>query len=360
MKYKFGKVTNSRLMGTMGLIIGYIDEEDEFYQYFLLDAEGLGIADYVSLTNPSKEEAYLEEQRLIGGLGSDVIRLKEEQAMFLIKHFGQKTIHWEKELPGEVSEYIDIVNNYNSDIDIYDMYPIICKEIKDEIEFINYMTMRFIGWDRECLKYFSQSDEISSMHITNINGTLLKNKVICKGDNKFVSEALYEDEDGYYECKVAFNISKEENKLKINSMLVSERESIFDFEVFEEICKEEIVTIYEIYNREEFISKFYTENGFLQKSEMEEGILFTRFNFNNNHVKEKVYVINNDLKAVYYQMGNEFFVGTYNDRDNKYINKMLQVNYKQYLTPKNSYYFEENALFDFAESGSTDFEDFLN
>ena len=39
MKYKFGKVTNSRLMGTMGLIIGYIDEEDEFYQYFLLSSQ---------------------------------------------------------------------------------------------------------------------------------------------------------------------------------------------------------------------------------------------------------------------------------------------------------------------------------
>jgi len=360
MEYKFGKVTNSRLMGSMGLIIGYSDEEKDFYQYFLLDAEGLGIADYVSLTNPSKEEAYLEEQRLIGGLGSDIIRITEDQAMFLIKHFGQKTIHWEKELPGEVSEYIDIVNNYKSNIDIYDMYPIICKDIKDEIEFINYMTMRFIGWDRECLKYFSGSEEISRMHITNINGALLKNKVTSKGNNKFVSEALYEDEDGYYECRIAFNISKEDNKFKINSMVVGEKETVFDFEVFEEICKEEIVNIYELSNKEEFLNKFYRDNGFLQKSEMEEGMLFTRFNFNNDHVKNKVYVINNDLKAVYYQMGNEFFVGTYNEKDNKYINKMLQVNYKEYLSLKNSYYFEENALFDFAESGSNNFEDFLS
>ncbi len=360
MEYKFGKVTNSRLMGSMGLIIGYSDEEKDFYQYFLLDAEGLGIADYVSLTNPSKEEAYLEEQRLIGGLGSDIIRITEDQAMFLIKHFGQKTIHWEKELPGEVSEYIDIVNNYKSNIDIYDMYPIICKDIKDEVEFINYMTMRFIGWDRECLKYFSGSDEISRMHITNINGTLLKNKVTNKGNNKFVSEALYEDEDGYYECRIAFNICKEDNKFKINSMVVGEKETVFDFEVFEEICKEEVVNIYKLCNKEEFLNKFYRDNGFLQKSEMEEGMLFTRFNFNNDHVKNKVYVINNDLKAVYYQMGNEFFVGTYNEKDNKYINKMLQVNYKEYLSLKNSYYFEENALFDFAESGSTDFEDFLS
>ena len=93
---------------------------------------------------------------------------------------------------------------------------------------------------------------------------------------------------------------------------------------------------------------------------MDEGILFTRFNFNNNHVKEKVYVINNDIKAVYYQMGNEFFVGTYNQRDRMYINKILQNNYKEFLDMKDEYYFEENALYDFVDSGSNDFEDFLS
>ena len=52
------------------------------------------------------------------------------------------------------------------------------------------MTMRFIGWDRECLRYFSGSEEISNMHITSINGTLLKNTVTCKGDGKYISEAI--------------------------------------------------------------------------------------------------------------------------------------------------------------------------
>ena len=93
---------------------------------------------------------------------------------------------------------------------------------------------------------------------------------------------------------------------------------------------------------------------------MDEGTLFTRFNFNNDHVKENVYVINNDIRAVYYIMGTELFVATYNDRDRMYINKMLQNNYKEYVSIKDEYYFEENALYDFAESGSNDFEDFLS
>ena len=360
MKYNFAKVTNSRLMGSMGLLICWSEGNDYIYQYFLLDAEGLGIADYISLKNPSKDEVYMEEQRLMGGLGSDVIIISEEEALFLVNHFGRKTIEWEKELPGNVDEYIEIIDNYNTNLNIEDLYPIICKEVKEANEFINYMTMRFIARDRECLRYFSKNEEISNMHITNINGTLLKNKVVCKGDGKFVSEALYEDEDGYYMCKVAFNITKEDNGFKISSMLVTDKEAMYDFEVFDEISKEEFISIYNILDINKFMEKFYIDNPFTLKSEMDEGILFTRFNFNNNHVKEKVYVINNDIKAIYYQIENKFFVGTYNQRDRMYINKILLNNYKEFLDMKDEYYFEENVLYDFAESGSNDFEDFLS
>ena len=112
--------------------------------------------------------------------------------------------------------------------------------------------------------------------------------------------------------------------------------------------------------RSEFLMKFYEENPFMLKSDMEEGVFFTRFNFNNNHVKENIYVINNDIKSIYYQLADEFFVGTYSEKDRKYINKLLLTKYKEYLTISESYYFEENVLYDFVESGSDDFEDFLN
>ena len=360
MKYNFAKVTNSRLMGSMGLLICWNEGKDYIYQYFLLDSEGLGIADYISLKNPSKDEAYMEEQRLMGGLGSDTINISEEEALFLVNHFGRKTIEWEKEFPGFIDEYIEIVNDYKSNLSIEDLYPIICKDVNEENEFINYMTMRFIARDRECLRYFSTNEEISNMHITTINGTLLKNTVTCKGDGKFLSEAIYEDEDGYYMCKIAFNIIKEDNGFKISSMLVTDKEAMYDFEVFDEISKEEFVSIYDILDANKFIEKFYRDNPFTLKSEMDEGIIFTRFNFNNNHVKEKIYVINNDIKAIYYQIENKFFVGTYNQRDRMYINKILLNNYKEFLYMKDEYYFEENVLYDFAESGSNDFEDFLS
>lgn len=360
MTFEYAKVTKSRLMGSLGLTIKYEDNKDNIYQYFLLDGEGLGIADYVSLKNPTSQEACREEERLMGGLGESRILIKEEVALFLINHFGNKNLEYGKDLPGNTEEYMNIITNYKSNLTIEQVYPIISKKIDDEVEFINYMTMRFIARDRESLKYFSGSDEISNNHITRINGALLKNKVIKRGEGKYISEALYEDEDGYYVCKIAFNIRRENDNFKIKSLLVTDKEPMYDFEVFDEISKSEFIDVYKLKNKEEFLMEFYNDNPFMLKSEMEEGVFFTRFNFNNNHVKSNVYVINNDIKSIYYQVGDEFFIGTYSERDRKYINKLLITKYKDYLTVDESYFFEENILYDFVESGSNDFEDFLN
>ncbi|MEG1312060.1 MAG: hypothetical protein RSD47_08655 [Romboutsia sp.] len=359
MKFNFAKITNSRLMGSVGLLIVWEKNKDSLYQYFLLDAEGLGISDYISLKNPTKDEAYREEERLMGGLGSDRIRISEEEALFLVKYFGSKNYYYEKILPGCKEEYVEIIENYESSLNIEELYPKICKEITNEIEFVNYMTMRFIAWDSESLKYFSGSDEISKMHITNINGTLLKNKVSDKGKGKYISEAFYEDNDGYYFSKIAFSISSNEGEFKINSILATEKESIYDFEVFDEISKKEYVSIYNLKNKDKFLKVFYMDNPFLLKSNIDEATFFIRFNFNNNHVKENEYVINNDIKAIYYQIEDKFFVGTYSDSCRKYITKILECNYNEYIQRQEELFFEENVLYDFVESESNNFYDFL-
>lgn len=360
MNFEYAKITRSRLMGSMGLVTKYRDDENEVFEYYLLDCEGLGFCDYVRLENPTKEEAYMEEERLMGGLGENRIFISEDRALFLIQYFGRKNIEYEKPLPEGQEYYMNIIENYETEVTMEEMFPILCRKVTDEVEFINFMTMRFIAWDRESLRYFSSSEEIANMHITNINGTLLKNTVIPKGNKRYISEALYEDNDGYYTSKIAFSIEENKDGFKINSMVATDKEPIFDFEVFDEISKPEFVSIYSINRVDEFLDIFYKDNPFVLKSDMENGTFFTRFNFNNDHVKENVYVINNDIKAIYYQMENEFFVGTYSDKDRKYINKILQCNYKEYLDIKEELYFEENVLYDFVESESNDFYDFLD
>ena len=198
------------------------------------------------------------------------------------------------------------------------------------------------------------------MHITNINGTLLKNTVMKKDDNKYVSEAIYEDNDGYYTCKIAFNISNDDGNYRINSLMFSDKEGIFDFEVFDEISKPEYIAIYDLKNKDEFVEKFHESNPFVLRSDLDLGTLFTRFNFDNNHVKEAVYVINNDLSSLYYQMNDKLFVGTYNEKERLYINKLLQCNFKDYIKLTDEMFFPQNVLYEIVECDSEDFNDCLD
>ena len=131
MVFDYAKITRSRLMGSMGLIIRYEEDEKYIYQYFLLDGEGLGIADYVSLKNPTSKEACREEERLMGGLGESRVLVDEEIALFLINHFGNKNLEYGKDLPGDVDEYIKIITDYKSNLTLNQVYPIISKPIED-------------------------------------------------------------------------------------------------------------------------------------------------------------------------------------------------------------------------------------
>ena len=271
MNFEYAKITRSRLMGSMGLITKYSDENNEVFEYYLLDCEGLGFCDYVRLENPTKQEAYMEEERLMGGLGENRIFISEDRALFLIQYFGRKNLEYEKPLPDGEEYYMNIIENYETEVTMEEMFPILCRKVTSEVEFINFMTMRFIAWDREALRYFCENEETAYMHITNINGTLLKNTVYEKGNGRYISKPIYEDSDGYYVCKIAFNIEKENDEYKVKSIFVTDKQPLYDFQVFDEISKNEFVDIYNLKEYDEFVDKFYIDNPFMMKSHLDVG-----------------------------------------------------------------------------------------
>lgn len=360
MKFIYAKITNSRLMGSLGLIMSWDKGGKVYNQYFLLDAEGLGIADYVSLENVDGHRLYMEEERLMGGLGSDRVYVSKEEALFLVSYFGNKNIEYNKELPGEISEYIDVINESKSNIKFEGIFPKICKKIESDIEFINYMTMRFIARAREALSYFSINKDIANMHITNINGVLLKNKIIKKSNNKYICEALYEDNDGYYKCKLAFNIDIVDEEYKIRTLIVVDKSYVDYKYVLEETIKNEYLIIYDIDNQSELLDKFHSDNPFTLRSHLKNGVLFTRFNFNNNHVKKEIYLISDDIKALYYVVNNKLLVATYTNIDNIYMDKILKAKYKDYIKEESNYLFNGSILYEFVESEEKDFYSFMD
>ncbi len=355
MSFLFGKITNSRLMGTMGLRIALEVNNDRLDQYFLLDAEKVGIADYVSIKNGDERSLYKEEERLMGGLGSDRIFISEKEAMYLINHFGNKNLKYNKEFPGCKDEYIDIIKNKIDNVDYEKLFMKISKKIETPIEFINYMTMRIIGSDYEAVNFFSKY-YIDDMNITDNEAMLLKNKVVSMKNNRYISEFIFED-DIYYKAKIGFNISYSNGYYKIESMIYTDKEEL-DFNIVsDELIKKEYVSIYNIENR--FYEKFIYDNPGFMKSEFDRGVLIAEFKSNNNHVDKEIYYISEDIHAMYYISNTQLVVATY-DYDTEFeVEKILKEKYSEYINLSSKYEFENSLIYEFAEIGYDDFYDFI-
>ncbi|KXZ39129.1 hypothetical protein SAMN05661008_01117 [Alkalithermobacter thermoalcaliphilus JW-YL-7 = DSM 7308] len=353
MKFVFSKVTRSRLMGTVGLIICWRSQNDIITQYFLLDAEGLGIADYVSLKNADEDILLKEEERLMGGLGSERIYISEDEAIFLVNYFGTKNIKYNKILPGKVDEYRFMIDKQVKNIDIF---PKICKDIESEIELVNYIVMRFIARDKEALKYFSVNEDIPNMYVTSANGTLLKNIVSITESGKYKCIALFEDNNKYYKMNIALRISGN----KLVSLIYSKKVNVDYLYVLDELKKYEYITLY-IVDDKEFKDKFYNDHPYCMKTEFENGVMFTEFKKNNDHVKKDIYIINDDIKSIYYiTNANQLIIASYDESEKEDIKKFIGNKYKGHIKFKDEYIFEGSIIYGFAQDGFCNFYDFVN
>lgn len=191
LRFIFSKATKSRLMGTVGMHIQWMLAEQSLNQFFLLDAEGDGIADYVGLWNAGEQEVQREQQRLMGGLGSSIVKLTRKESFNLLYEFGKLNIKNNRALPEPIDEYSPFLKK---DISVSDeeLMSKITEKITDEIEFINYLTMRFVARDIPMLKYFSYYHEENFDFFTDEESTLLRNSVVRISEDTYSATSVIE------------------------------------------------------------------------------------------------------------------------------------------------------------------------
>ena len=283
-KFKRAFCTNTRLMGTMMLMVEWfygfdIDmgsgedlenrnkKEALDFGYdkglvshvFILDAEGLGISDLYILKDMDQEARDLFYRKKYGGLGGVNIDLREDQVAYLVKKYRRKNEWYNKPLPEDFEEvYQDFYNGYDTEsVDTVALFDSLCKEMESEYEFVNYMIMRFVARDWDGLLHYSGSELVAASHISQINGALLYNYIERKSQDRYLCRAIYEDIDGYYDANIVVNIAHEDveedrlvyydkpKKYSLRSFMVMSKEEIYDYEVFDMISKPEIVDIYQ-------------------------------------------------------------------------------------------------------------------
>lgn len=420
MNFKKSFCTNTRLMGTMMLLIEWVIDNKIISHIFMLDAEGLGISDFYIMEDASEHDRESFYRQKYGGLGGINITMSEEEACFLVYEYMNKNIRYEKALPESFSndiknKYSELYNKLNilqehsdnedlksgldleSDMDkkhsiedkssseriLYrDMkkavFNKICKKLETDNEFVNYMIMRLVARDKESLLYYSGNEDVANLHISDINGALLYNEIEKKKDDKFVCNCVYEDSDGYYEAKIVVMIDKEvdkdeediihENekiKYSLRSFMIMDKNAIYDFEVFDIISKEEMIDIYNISDKSKenmdlIENKIYNAYPAIQGIQFESGGLYIQYYFDNTHLDSDVYVINNDIMFIIYLNEDRLFLATYNERSRELIEESLSNELGNLVNKENVYKFEQNVLFDFVESGNDDFYDFID
>lgn len=354
MKFEFAKITKSRLMGSLGLHIKWKDEKDSLNQFFLLDCEEDGISDYVGIKNATYEEIFTEENRLMGGLGSSIIRIPKKEALNLLYEYGRINIKKSLSFPGNFSQYEKLLK-HDATVDDYELFMKTCIKISSAVEFINYMTMRLVARDSKALRYFSSEKEPFYPQLSSKGAALLKNTVSKITDNKYYSTAIIEETTGYYKVKLGFTIIVEE-EFKLRSILAGEKQPIDSESVRELITRAEYIANFKIQNIDA-VSKLKKSYPTLFKVPFETGDMYTKFKPHNDHVSESEYRISDDLEAIFFINDEEIVFCALDEKTFKVGLKVLET--IEGLSIINEFVFSYPVIYDFAESNIDRFYKFL-
>lgn len=351
------RITRSRLMGSMGLKLCWQNGDDRIEQFYILDAEGLGISDFQMVKNPSEKESKQKEDAIMSGLGSERMDIDFQHALYLVNRYGRKTLEYGKKLPDGYEHFQFILDMDFDDSKYSHLFESICKKFESEVEFVNYMVMRFVARDREGLKHFSRNAAISDMRITNRNGALLKNEAEKVRPGKYKCTTIFEDEDVYYKALLWLAVEKEEDAYVLNSLMIQDVRQISDEDALENISKEEYVGIYKILDSD-FEGKFHEENSNYIKIAFDNGNMYTLFNEDNAHVNRQTYLINEDIKDIFYFVDNQLIVSNYSPDDRIESDDRLH-RYKSHIDLKDEFIFNCSVIYDFANSKMNNFYEFL-
>lgn len=370
----FAESTATRLMGVLGVHTVRQKEETLFHQFFYIDTEEYGLDDYQSLLNPSPEDVEKKKAELFGALGGTWVELTEKESLFLIKHYSLINKVQKLPLPEGISEYGEILTT-SFDFTVQEknaLWKKTCIAPHNDYELINYFIMRMAAKDTELLRYLSTPDSNIKGFAVKTPGTLLKNEIF-KGENynaalsshtyKCVSlldlEKVYQLVEGEitvlgskvinYKAGKAMPISSWETSLILNKpeyIIHASLDQVSDssFEPFKEIIKGNFSTI--------------TESAY------DFGTLFMIFRQNNNHVRKKVYRLDQDTIGIIclLETGEIIFAGN-DTTELEYIEStVLSEASAKHIHTKivGSYKFTEPILIRFIDSDFESFQDFLD
>ncbi|WP_053954694.1 hypothetical protein [Inediibacterium massiliense] len=364
-KYKFvsAHVTNTRLMGVMGLRIKWKNEEEEiFYQFFHLDSEEFGLDDYKSVMGEQTYQVQKIMASMMGGLGGRLISLTKKQALYLVQEFIDKNKNWQEPLPEPEEEYLFLVDKkiVLSEEETKNLWDKICEPIESVTQLIHYFVMRGVGMDQIGMDYLSTKD-LGYMPVDRPSA-LIKNTIEKIEHNKEVSymtESLIDVED-HYEMVIS-EIKVDEESCKIIDAVIQSNMRITMTEAAFTLTRREYLLVYDVEDLIEMISILDEEKMHAMKHSYPSGYLYTEFYPTNDHVKQETYYLNGDVYGVYYiTLAHQFVVACYNEKNLKEIQREFgKKKWATYLDFRERIEVDHSLIYEFVHSEYDNIFDFL-
>lgn len=367
-RFLSGFITDTRLMGVIGLYIHWelsnTEFVSDFHQFFYFDAEEYGFETYKSLLGGDIDALTTMEHALIGGLGGSKVNVNEREALFLIQKYVAMNEALSIPLPEGRNEFSFLLKDpiTLSEGENKILIDKLCTPIVSEYQLINYFLMRVYGRDFEAAAYLTKEELPLDILPEEEGATLCKNSIEEFYDENgcsYLCESLIEF-DGKYKLVVS-EIDLEEGKIS-----GSKKRSAFQVTSAEAammLNHPEFITVYEILTEmDDFLHRFAQLSANSMQTIHENGRLYLEFNKNNDHVNRKVFRLNEDIHGLYYATDfGQLIIATYSLSEIHEIEKTLSKSELcTSIIPTAKYEFKEPILYEFIQSDFDDFTDFLD
>jgi len=379
--------TNSRLMGVFVVCIHWeqqapsgayggasapavlsAGEPSELHQFFYIETTEVGIESYKSVWGDTALHLMKVEQSMIGGLGAVKIDLTEREARLLVREYATYNRKFGERLPEGESEYsfildepIDEPSERESEI----LLAKICSAPENDYDLINYFLMRYYASDADAVRYLTEQDYVTEQAPTSWNSadTLCLNKIrIYTGEDRGVSyicESLIENGTSHriIVSEISVNGSRVALFKIINDFAISDAETAMKLE------RPEFITVYELFSDPDKAIEYLDERYLAaMQRDTEAGRLYLRFNDNNDHMKNTVYRLNDDVKGMIYVTDEaQLVLAAYALPLIHRLEREAQSwPFCRQLLPVAKYEFKEDIFYDFVRADTGDFIHYVN
>ena len=359
-------VTNTRLMGVLALYAHWaVEDGGDLHQFFYIDCEEAGLETCTIFRGDWNVKMEMAEQALVGGLGADKVPLTAKSFRWLMNDWREFNLANDLPLPANRDDY-DFIFKKVPQLSIEEQSYLmerICGEITSDYQVVNYFLMRCLGRDEAGAAYLAEEGVPLDIFSNYNKATFCKNIIdpSRRRPHEYLSESLVEM-DGSYETIITRTRVK---NLKVVEFEYCNKTSVTATEAALMLRKTEFATVYEFLMDDEDIEENLGEFVLNMNTVMTthpNGRLFMAFKPTNAHVAERVFMLSNDVKGVYFISDyGQLIACAYSRDDILSLERELAASpLRQYLFVTGKYELLDPVFFEFINSDYPDFISFID